>query len=153
MKPYNRTTWKDHVVDPGTGAVIQQGTPQSAANFNNMEEGIFANDAFATVLVQEIMQNKRSIADIEADSAGENLTLTLTNSQSYPFNNSIKTVALSKTRNTLNYRVIAEVQSMIGGFVGDIRISDKALNGFKIAYDGSATSVTLKLYVQGGMYS
>lgn len=34
--------WKDHVVDTNTGAVIQQGTPVSAKNLNNIEQGVAA---------------------------------------------------------------------------------------------------------------
>jgi hypothetical protein len=37
---YNNTKWKDRVVDSENGEVIQEGTDQSAANFNNMEGGI-----------------------------------------------------------------------------------------------------------------
>lgn len=55
---YKRTNWKDHVVErPNTykettnsdgtvthtdasGEVVQQGTPMSATNFNNLEEGL-----------------------------------------------------------------------------------------------------------------
>lgn len=54
---YKILTWKDHCVEPGNtynavqnadgsvtltpvGTVLQQGTNQSAANFNNMELGI-----------------------------------------------------------------------------------------------------------------
>lgn len=55
---YKRTNWKDHVVErprtytkvsnsdgsetytPSPGQVLQQGTPQSATNFNNLEEGL-----------------------------------------------------------------------------------------------------------------
>lgn len=55
---YKRTNWKDHVVQrprtytkvangdgsetytPSPGQVLQQGTPQSATNFNNLEEGL-----------------------------------------------------------------------------------------------------------------
>ncbi|MCM3567838.1 hypothetical protein [Neobacillus mesonae] len=37
---YTKTDWKDHVVDATTGAIIQQGTPVSAKNLNNMEQGI-----------------------------------------------------------------------------------------------------------------
>ena len=37
---YNRTKWQDRVVDAETGELIQEGTDQSAANFNNMENGI-----------------------------------------------------------------------------------------------------------------
>ncbi len=55
---YDRTNWKDHAVErprtytevtnadgsktytPSPGEVLQQGTPQSATNFNHLEEGL-----------------------------------------------------------------------------------------------------------------
>lgn len=37
---YNNKKWQDRVVDAATGELIQEGTDQSAANFNNMENGI-----------------------------------------------------------------------------------------------------------------
>lgn len=37
---YTPTKWIDHVVDDDTGELIQEGTPKSAGNFNNMEHGI-----------------------------------------------------------------------------------------------------------------
>lgn len=37
---YKNTQWRDKVVDAETGEVIQEGTEQSAGNFNNMEHGI-----------------------------------------------------------------------------------------------------------------
>ena len=37
---YKNTKWHDKVVDAETKEVIQQGTDLSAANFNNMENGI-----------------------------------------------------------------------------------------------------------------
>lgn len=37
---YNSTKWLDKVVDAETGELMQEGTDQSAANFNNMENGI-----------------------------------------------------------------------------------------------------------------
>lgn len=55
---YNRTKWQDHVVErprtftevtnadgsvthtPAPGEVLQQGTPQSATNFNNIEDAL-----------------------------------------------------------------------------------------------------------------
>lgn len=81
------------------------------------------------------------------------LTVTCTNTQKYPFNNSTKTVALSgdNLRCNKDYTVWAEAVNVTGGCVGDIVISDKLLNGFKIAYTGSATSVEFKLFVQGGL--
>ena len=37
---YTSTKWKDRIVSAETGAVLQEGTDQNAANFNNMEHGI-----------------------------------------------------------------------------------------------------------------
>jgi len=34
------TEWLDRVKDAETGEIIQEGTDQSAGNFNNMEHGI-----------------------------------------------------------------------------------------------------------------
>lgn len=144
---YNKTIWQDHVVDQN-GQVIQQGTPLSARNMNSIENGIFEAYELSNVLLQQMMQHQRLIADQE----GEVQVINLTNTQSYPFNNSLKTVSLAKTRDTLNYRIFVEIQSVTGGFLGGIIIKDKTLNGFKIGYDGSATAVTLKIWVIGGMY-
>ena len=82
---------------------------------------------------------------------GEKVTVTLTNSQTYPFNNSVKTIQLKTPRNYKTYLITAEVISVSGGAVGDIEFTDKLLNGFKVAYTGSAKSVTMDLYVRGGM--
>lgn len=101
----------------------------------------------SSMLSQETLQQKRALTDLEAEID----KITLTNSETFPFNNSVKTVALQKQRNTLNYRVITEVVSA-DGEVGDVIITDKQLNGFKIAFTGSAKNVTIKYYVQGGMY-
>ena len=49
---YNSTKWLDRVVDAETDEVIQEGTDQSAANFNNMEKGITdASVAMALMMV------------------------------------------------------------------------------------------------------
>ena len=37
---YKNTKWQDRVVDAETGDIVQEGTDQSAGNFNNMENGI-----------------------------------------------------------------------------------------------------------------
>ena len=47
---YNRTKWQDRVVDAETGELIQEGTDQSAGNFNNMENGI-SDVSVATALM------------------------------------------------------------------------------------------------------
>lgn len=144
---YTRIIWQDHVVDQQTGDVIQQGTPQSAKNFNNIEEGTLAANELGAVLAQQVAHNTRILADFE----GEIGEVVLTNTQEYPFNDSAKTVALAKPRDTLNYRVSVEIVSA-NGITGDIKIYDKQVNGFKITFTGSAKSATIKYYVQGGMY-
>ena len=102
----------------------------------------------AALLAIEAIHTRQMLEDL----SGEAITVTLTNSQTYPFNNSIKTVPLSKQRNHTDYTVSAEVMEYSGGFVGDIEITDKLANGFKVAQTGSATSVKLKIHVKGGFY-
>lgn len=70
-------------------------------------------------------------------------TVTLKSTVKFPFNNSIQTVALSQYPGTTNYVVLTQVEGFTGHMVGDIEVTGKALNGFKIAYSGSATSVTV----------
>ena len=60
-------------------------------------------------------------------------------------------IPTTKTRNRTSYNVTAEVSSATGGTVGDIIINTKQANGFKVNYTGTATSVALRLKVQGGM--
>ena len=43
-----------------------------------------------------------------------------------------------------------EAEAKDAGGVGEIRITDKQLNGFKIEYTGAAKEVTVKCTVQGG---
>lgn len=140
---YRNTQWIDEVKDQDTEEVIQEGTPQSAGNFNNMEHGISdAHLAAALLIIQ---------SGLTADHvATEEKAVTLSNSQSYPFNNSTQTIALSRVRNFTDYTVEAEITDHDGN-VGDVRIFDRMLNGFKVAYDGSAKSATIKLRIKGGM--
>ena len=140
---YRNTQWIDEVKDQDTEEVIQEGTPQSAGNFNNMEHGISdAHLAAALLIIQ---------SGLTADQvATEEKAVTLSNSQSYPFNNSTQTIALSTVRNFTDYTVEAEITDHDGN-VGDVRIFDRMLNGFKVAYDGSAKSATIKLRIKGGM--
>lgn len=140
---YRRTFWLDKVVDEQTQEVIQEGTDQSAGHFNNAEHGISdVNLAAALILISSSLTAEQV--------ATEEKTVTLTNNQSYPFNNSKQTIALSKARNFTDYTVEAEVLEHSGS-VGEVRISERMLNGFKVAYDGSAKSATIKLRIKGGM--
>lgn len=165
--------WKDEVRDPsntynmqqnadGTftmkkaGSVIQAGTNENAVNFGAMDEGIL-DQYIAFCIMQAFDMAKQSEVDgrldvCEADTAAEAGTITLTNSLSFPFNNSVKTVNLKTVRKTLNYDVNVWVVTH-EGLPGDIVVSDKQLNGFKVAFEGSATSVTIGYKVRGGMNS
>lgn len=55
---YKSTKWLDKVVDAETGEVIQQGTDQSAKNFNNMENGI--TDLNVAMALQMIAIHQRT---------------------------------------------------------------------------------------------
>ena len=41
--------------------------------------------------------------------------------------------------------------SYSGGRLGNITVTDRARNGFKLVHDGSATSVQVSVRVSGGM--
>lgn len=143
---YDILTWQEEVRDQ-KGNIIQKGTQLSARNMNRIETGIYEAHLLAAILSQYNMQQKKVLNDLE----GEIGQVTLKNSETFPFNNSIETIALQKQRDTLNYRVTTEVISA-DGEVGNVIVTDKQLNGFKIAFTGSAKNVTIKYYVQGGMY-
>ena len=144
---YQPETWLDEVVDvTDPKKVIQEGTPMDAEHFNHMEQGIHNNSLMLAILLENVKQNKQAVSAVE----GELIEVTLTNSKGFYFNNSDRTIALSKIRNNLDYRVFVEVQGNVTN-IGDVVVYDKQLNGFKIAYTGSAESVSLKCYVQGGV--
>lgn len=168
---YRQTEWQDRVTEyedryretenpdgtfthtPVEGEIIQIGTPQNQTNFNNMENGIQDATLAAQILGWGNLHQQRRNDVVEADALGEYHEVTLTNTQGFPFNSSVDsptTVALTTTRHSLFYTVDTEVKEHIG-LVGDIIISGKALNGFKIAYTGSGSSVTLAVRIKGGM--
>ena len=125
-----------------SGEVIQAGTDQSAAHFNNMESGITdASVAAAMLLI--------AAGELQSQTEIERHVVELKNTASYPFNNSTKTVSLAITRDNTDYTVDVDIQAHTGN-VGEIQIYDKQLNGFKVKYDGSAESATLILRIKGG---
>lgn len=170
---YSRTYWVDHALSETNkftitqvsgnvhtivpyGTVMQQGVPQDAKHFNNIEEALSAHEIalglHSNALMQHMDEIKKNAALAEVVDKlheVETGTVTLTNSAKYPFNNSQKTVSLVATRNTPDYVVITEVKSFVGN-VGEIVVSDILANGFKIAFTGSATSVTVEYKILGG---
>ena len=136
------------------GNVQQNGTPMNAEKFNNMEKGIAdAHDAVALLvnaLRQLDWQHDDRLKWLEKATIQETGTKTLTNSLAFPFNNSIVTVPLSTTRDNLNYVVVVISVTPTGGLAGDIEITERQVNGFKMAFTGSASSVVVKYAVIGG---
>jgi len=132
------------------GEVYVEGTPQDAAHFNKMEAGIL--DAHAAV--QQLLNAQRHdlwrIEALEKATDQETGEKTLTNSQQFPFNNSKVTVPLTVTRDNLNYIVEVIKVEATGGPAGDIDISERQVNGFKMAFTGSAASVKVTYAVIGG---
>ena len=162
---YNRKFWQDHVTQytnrfnettnpdgtknliPVEGQIIQEGTPQNALNFNNIETGILSGNEQAAELTRITLQQGRTIKGI----VGEVGSTILTNTLVYPFNNSIKTVSLAQKRDTADYTVDVDASATVGGSIGRIVITDKLVNGFKIAFTGGATSVNVKYIIWGGI--
>ncbi len=139
---YDPLIWKDHVVDEH-GTVVQQGTSQNAEHFNHMEDGILDSHAALALLFNYARQNAWEI---------EHGSVTLTNSDKYPFNNSKRTVALATVRESSDYLVMYEVVGYEekAGCVGNIEITEKLINGFKMAFTGSTSAVTVNYVVIGG---
>lgn len=149
---YRRTYWLDHVTSGSV--VIQQGTPQDQVRFNNIETGISDTDTALRVLLDGYLDLRRTQELHGEEITGETHTVTLTNSKAYPFNSTVSapvSVPLTTNRRNLYYSIEAEATSVEGGLAGDIHITDKQLNGFKVSFDGSAKKVVLTLRIKGGM--
>lgn len=176
---YERTFWLDHVEDQ-SGEVIQEGTPLDQAHFNKMEVGIEdANLAHKIVMIfarwierrlaaiegtsgthttdiagikaKDTAQDGRLTA-LESETAAEVKEVILTaNSNPWPFCNDDKNVILTTVRKNTNYTVDVYVKSVAGGRLGDITVSGKGTNSFKVRHDGSAKTVVLTLKITGGM--
>ena len=78
--------------------------------------------------------------------------VTLTNSDAYPFNDSLQSVPLETEQADTSYAVIAEVVSS-NGDAGEVNVSEKQVNGFKLSYTGGATSAVVHYFVIGGIIS
>lgn len=170
---YQLIEWKDHIVEypnrkritdngdgtsnvnPEPGSIIQQGTPMNATNFNNADHGIndahLAQQMLLTYFLNFERFTRQKIADHDVEFTSENGEVTMTNTSKFPFNSSGSTVAMQQVRKTMNYDLFIEIVSTTGGEVGDIIVYDKQLNGFKVRFTGSASSVKIKYRIRGGM--
>ena len=166
---YARKHWLDHVVQypnrytetsaggnmvteiPAPGEIIQQGTPQSAANFNNLEEGVVEANEMSDYNATQIAAMQRRVEAL----IGVSGNATVANTLDYPFNSSATTpttVTFPVKRDTTNYTVDVEVTSETNGCAGLVTVFDKLTNGFKIRFDGSAKQIGVHYTVRGGAY-
>ncbi len=164
---YTPIGWKDRVVErprtytesyntdgsrsdtPAPGEIQEAGTQMSATNFNQMDHGIMDNGIGAAMILNALRQGEWRIDALEKATVQEVGTVTLTNSRTFPFNDSRQTVALTNTRDNLNYVVV--IVSVTGsGNIGEIEVTDRLVNGFKIEHTGSSKSVTVVYAVIGG---
>ena len=137
---YAPTTWVDEVEG------IQEGTPVDEQNLNNIECGVNGANLSVEFLTEVMKHYGEQIKEFVA----ETISVTLTNSTGEAFfGNTAQTVALQTPRDNFDYTVTVEIETPTDN-VGDVIVYDKQLNGFKVKYTGSAASVDLKLYVQGG---
>jgi len=164
---YTPIGWKDRIVQrprtytevmnqdgsrtdtPAPGEVQEQGTQMSATNFNHMDEGIHDDAIAEALLMNYARQSRWRIEDLEKATVQETGSVTLTNTQGFPFNNSKVSVPLTNQRDNLNYIVVI-VSATGAGNVGEIEVSERLVNGFKIEHTGSAKSVAVVYAVIGG---
>lgn len=118
---------------------FQDGQVLTGAAMDDIDEAVYGLDADNTLTKTQV-QKLRTI---------ETGTVTLTNSQEFPFNNSRRTVALQTAQANAYYQVDVTVSSTNGN-TGEIVVSDRMTNGFAIEFTGSATSVTVDYFVIGG---
>lgn len=140
-------------ITAGTGAYA------SADDLAEVSIHVSANELAIRQAVVALLQDERRLGTLEekhdalvaAVFSTETGTTVLSNTKEYPFNDSKKTVAITQTRQTLFYDVETTVVSYSGGLPGNIIVSDKQLNGFKLEFDGSAKSVTVAYKIKEGM--
>lgn len=118
---------------------FQDGQVLYGAQMADIDDALYNLDADNTQLKTQ-MQKLRVV---------ETGSVTLTNSQEFPFNNSKRTVALQTAQANADYLVVTEIMDFTGN-VGDIVITDKMTNGFAIQHTGSASSVEVDYFVIGG---
>lgn len=161
----DRTFWQNHVTEyagrysvvehedgtitliPVEGDIVQQGTPQDETNFNALEERAWEAGQLAAENARVLIHHDLALRKV----VGESDVITLNNSQEYPFNDSKQTVALKQRRDNVNYIVKVDIAAVGTGCVGDVVISDKQVNGFKVEYTGSVKQAKLCYIVEGGM--
>lgn len=113
-------------------------------NYDTYIDNITLSNGDVAELVDSAARS--SLASLTTEIVNVNLTMT---ADPWPYNNAETTVTLTKAKADTNYNVDVEVLSYSGGRLGNIQVKDRAVNGFKLTHDGSATSVSCVVYVTG----
>lgn len=151
MTQYTKRQWQDEVKDQN-GNIIQEGTPLSAGNFNRMEAGIdLGSNTMGAILVQALQEINAIKKERDKDAnqrliqGQATVTGNITDDMpsTYPFVLvSLPTTSYSQL-NAPNYDVVLTVLSADdAGRIGQLTAFDKAQNGFKVQYTGTAKTVT-----------
>ncbi len=116
------------------------------ANVEALQEQADDNSLAEQITIQRLMHLMDQLPEVG--------TVTLTNSRAFPlFSSSVispTTVSLENMRADTDYVVNTQIVEYEGGQPGIVEITDRMVNGFKIACTGSATSVTIAYEVVGG---
>lgn len=147
---YNKVLWQDRIKDSG-GNIIQEGTPFSAGQMNNIFDGLDVGHLGAGLLAfiasQQAAVNAKEISKFKNQRLLQGQA-TITNSdQSGYFRSSDPFVAVALTGyqqiNAPNYSVLLEIISADDiGRVGELTAYGKTQNGFNVKMTGSSKTVT-----------
>lgn len=141
---FDRDYFIDEVRDQD-GSIIQEGTLLDQAHFNKMGVGI-TDLSIAGAINQFAQLHNRFNDEIELHV----LELAM-DELPWPFNNKPTNVVLNEVRNNTNYSVECEVLEYGGGLLGNIQVTERSREGFKLLHNGSATHVRVAIRIGGGM--
>jgi len=95
-----------------------------------------------SLAIAELTRNVRLLQQRVDALEGETLKVTLTKAQPQCY------VAFATIHPSGDYYVGISVLEKQGGTAGELEISERHRNGFRIAYDGTAERVTLELWIR-----
>lgn len=135
---YKPTIWQDHVEG------IQEGTDMNAANFNNIEAGIMETAALTALNASFSRYGYDVAKNAEAVYFSAVLKGGIDNDVLIP---------VEHKRNNAGYSVLYERSALLGNDndVGDIIISTKYQDYFKVRFSGSADTALIVFVISGGM--
>jgi hypothetical protein len=103
---YNPTEWRDHIVDPITGAVVQQGTPVTASKLNKIEQGIADAHQLAYGLDEIVNKTSIRVDELTAD--------VLDMRMQYEFDGHARKLGVTANMYWVTFRDIADIDIIAG---------------------------------------